>query len=112
MRSISEIQLPTAPGNLMISNDKGPTATCKIWDTGTGKVVHSLPIAYPRRSSMYANVVAIITGQDMKVYDLLEGTEPVKEISQTYQQMEELMVTPRKIVVVCPYIWATTPFAN
>jgi len=110
---ISEMQCPAEPGDQIIACERGQDpGSCKVWDVGTGKILYNLSVAYPRRSSLYGNVAAIITRNKLLVFDLLEGTDPVKEIPNDYQPQEDLCVTPRKIIVFCPYVWATTPWSS
>jgi len=104
-----ELQVPAEPGNLLIANDN---SAAKIWDVGTGKLMHEIPVQGGNcRANLYGNVVATIGRDVVKVWDLLENpTEPVRELPQKRSNlMSEIYVTPHRILVIAEHLWITNP---
>jgi len=107
---ISVLQMPCAPGNQIIATD---SKECKIWDVGTGRVVHTIgQLKSATSATLFGNVVAISEMQNLKIYDLNESaSEPARELAQAYQDMKEICAIPSKIIVLTHnYAWATTRF--
>jgi len=108
----SEIQVPWFPGNQLISNNR---EEAKIWDLGTGKVLHTITgLKNGYRSSLYGNVAAIadntMPNGIMRIYDLNEdASQPAKNI-ECAAGFGEVWVTPKRIVAACGVVWASTPF--
>jgi len=106
--NVKAMQAPPVPGNQIIANDR---KAIKIWDTGTGKPVHTIASGYAYASSLYANIVAVSDIQGMKIYDLLESTtEPARDLPQTNQTMYDISVTPKRVLGISYNIWPTTAF--
>jgi len=102
--------MPYAPGNQIISTNR---KECKIWDVGTGKVIHTFSgLNEATASTLLGNVVAITENHNVKIFDLNESaTDPARELAQNYQDMQEVCVVPSKIIVLSRfYVWATTKF--
>jgi len=111
LQSPREIQVPWVPGNQLVSNNYNEA---KVWDLGSGKVIHSMTgLEYARRSSLYGNIVAITDDipvvRKMVIYDLNEGVKkPAKEINNN-NDFFEVFVTPKRIFAMTGYVWVSTP---
>jgi len=112
LSSPSEIQVPWVPGNQLISNN---VSEAKIWDLGSGKVIHSISgLDCARRASLYANVAVVVTapamGSFVRLYDLNEGTaQPAKEISYG-SVFNDVFVTPKRVMAWTSFGWFSTLF--
>jgi len=107
---MKDMKVPCSPGTQLIANN---ASECKIWDIGTGKVIHSMGgWINGQSSSLLGNIVSITGNNQIKVYDLNDGSsDPAKELSLSNELQIDTYVLPTKIVVMtnCS-MWATTAF--